>query len=89
MRRIVLHRRAAKYLRCMPRERQVEMVHDLEEVAGLENVTDHPNVRQLTGEFSGWFRLRAGTYRAILQPRTEDSGETLYVDYIGPRGDAY
>lgn len=89
MRRVVLHRRAAKYLRCMPRERQVEIVQDIEEVASLANVADHPNVRQLSGEFSGWFRLRCGAYRAILQPRTEDREEILYIDYIGPRGDAY
>jgi len=89
MRRIILHRRAVKYLRCMPRERQAQIVGALEELAALENLTNHPNIKSLTGEFVGWFRLRTGIYRSIVQPRVEESAEVLYVDYIGPRGDAY
>lgn len=89
MRRISLHRRAVKYLRRMPRERQVEVVRALEDLAALPKPADHPNVRPLAGEFSGWFRLRVGAYRAIVQARKEGADETIYVDYIGPRGDAY
>ena len=89
MRRIVLHRRAVKYLRSMPRDRQAQIVKALEEVAARENLTAHANVKALTGEFTGWFRLRTGVYRSIIEPRREDSEEILYVDYIGPRGDAY
>jgi mRNA-degrading endonuclease RelE of RelBE toxin-antitoxin system len=89
MRRIVLHRRAVKYLRCMPRERQAQLIQALEEIAGLQSLTSHLNLKPLAGEFDGWYRLRTGVYRAIVQPRMEDSGEVLYVDYIGPRGDAY
>ena len=73
----------------MPRERQLQLVLDLEELAALQKLTEHPNVKLLTGEFAGWFLLRAGVYRAIFQPRREDGDEILYVDYIGPRGDAY
>lgn len=55
----------------MPPNRQRQMVNALEEVADLEDIEDHPNVRQLHGEFAGWYRLRAGVYRAILQPSRE------------------
>ena len=89
MRRIVLHHRAVKYLRRMPRERQAQIVQALEEIAALQNLTDHPNIKPLVGEFAGWFRLRTGVYRSLVQPRRDDAEETLYVDYIGPRGDAY
>lgn len=89
MRRIVLHRRAVKYLRCVPGDRQAQIVRALEEIAALENPADHPNVKALSGEFAAWFRLRTGVYRSIIQPRREDGEEVLYVDYIGPRGDAY
>jgi mRNA interferase RelE/StbE len=89
MRRIVLHRRAVKYLRCMPRERQAQLVQALEEIAALQNPCEHPNIKALSGEFAGWFRLRTGVYRSIIQPRVEDADDVLYVDYIGPRGDAY
>ncbi len=88
MRRILLHRRAVKYLRCMPRERQQQVVQALEEVATLQNVAAHPNIKPLAGVFEGWFRLRTGVYRSILQPRRAEEEEILYVDYIGPRGDA-
>lgn len=77
MRRIVLHRRAVKYLRCMPRERQAQIVEALEEIAALQNLSDHPNIKALTGEFAGWFRLRTGVYRSIVQPRVESSVEVL------------
>lgn len=72
----------------MPRERQSQMVAALEEVAVLGDITSHPGVRKLSGQ-DGWYRLRVGVYRAILQPRENGEIEVLYVDYIGPRGDAY
>lgn len=89
MRRIALHRRAVKYLRGMPRNRQLQLVQALEEISTLQSLTDHPNVKALSGEFIGWFRLRTGIYRSIVQTRKGESEEVLYVDYIGPRGDAY
>ena len=89
MREIVLHRRAEKNLSRMPRPRQIQMLTALEEIAALGNISDHPNIRALSGELAGWFRLRVGVYRAILQPREIKAAEVLYVAYIGPRGDAY
>ena len=89
MRRIVLHRRAIKSLRGMPRKRQAQIVQALEEIAALQNLGDHPNIKALSGEFAGGFRLRTGVYRSIIQPCREDPDEVLYVDYIGPRGDVY
>jgi mRNA-degrading endonuclease RelE of RelBE toxin-antitoxin system len=88
MRRVVLHRRATRYFRRMPRDRQVQMVAELEEVAALAAINTHPNIRSMTGQI-GWFRLRVGVYRAVLQSRDEDEQAILYVEYIGPRGDAY
>jgi mRNA-degrading endonuclease RelE of RelBE toxin-antitoxin system len=87
MRRIKLHRRATRYLRRMPQDRQGQMVRALEEVAALDDLNSHPNIRSLTGQ-SDCFRLRVGIYRAILQPQ-DGEDPILYVDYIGPRGDAY
>ncbi|MBG7606706.1 MAG: hypothetical protein IZT59_01555 [Verrucomicrobia bacterium] len=88
MRRITLHRRATRYLCRMPRDRQIQMVASLEEVGSLSDITSHPGIRKLTGQ-DGWYRLRVGIYRAILQPRENDEIVVLFVDYIGPRGDAY
>ncbi len=37
----------------------------------------------------GWFRLRVGSYRAILHVSVMENDEVLHVDAIGPRGDIY
>ncbi len=89
MRKIKLHRRATKYFRRMPRDRQLQMVADLEEVAALPDIAEHPNISHMQGNPQGWFRLRVGSYRAVLQPQDDPPEPILYVDYIGPRGDAY
>lgn len=72
----------------MPKDRQAQMVAVIEEVAATAEVSRHPRVRAMTGQ-DGWYRLRVGDYRAVFQPREEGRLEILYVDYIGPRGDAY
>ena len=64
------------------------MVSALEEVAGYADINTHPGIRKLTGQ-EGWFRLRVGLYRAILQPQENGEIAVLFVDYIGSRGDAY
>jgi mRNA interferase RelE/StbE len=89
MRGIVLHRRAAKYLRRMPKPRQIEIRDVLREVAGLDDIGTHSGMRPMSGDMRGWFRLRVGVYRAILKLSVIESAEVLFVAYIGPRGDAY
>lgn len=61
----------------------------LREVAELDAITDHPNIKSMSGGMGGWFRLRVGSYRAILQVTVMEIDEVLYVDAIGPRGDIY
>lgn len=68
MRGIILHRRAARYLRRMPKDRQIQMRDALRAVAGLPEITGHPGVKPLGGDLSGWCRLRVGVYRAFSRP---------------------
>jgi mRNA-degrading endonuclease RelE of RelBE toxin-antitoxin system len=89
MRAIVLHRRAARYLSRMPRDRAAQVRDALREVAGLANVADHPDIKQMSGDMAGWLRLLVGSYRAILQVTITQIDEVVYVDAIGPRGDIY
>jgi mRNA interferase RelE/StbE len=89
MRSIVFHRRAARYLSRMPRDRAVQVRDALREVAELAAITDHPNIKSMSGGMTGWFRLRVGSYRAILLVTVMERDEVLYVDAIGPRGDIY
>ena len=89
MRAIVFHRRAARYLGRMPRDRAIQVRDALREVAALDDISSHPNLKQMGGNMTGWSRLRVGSYRAILQITVIKVGEVLYVDAIGPRGDIY
>jgi len=86
---IVYHRRATKYLERMPRDRQEELLRILEEVSGLDDIAAHPGIKLMKGERKNWHRLRVGNYRAVLKVMVVRIDEILYVDYIGPRGDAY
>jgi mRNA-degrading endonuclease RelE of RelBE toxin-antitoxin system len=43
----------------------------------------------MSGGMAGWFRLRVGSYRVILQVTVMEIDEVLYVDANGPRGDIY
>ncbi|MCP5533689.1 MAG: type II toxin-antitoxin system RelE/ParE family toxin [Akkermansiaceae bacterium] len=89
MRSIVFHRRAARYLSRMPRDRAVQVRDALREVAALDDISSHPAVKSMAGAMAGWSRLRVGSYRAILQVTIVEIDEVLYVDAIGPRGDIY
>lgn len=89
MRAIFFHRRAARYLSRMPKDRAAQVRDALREVASLENIVEHPNIKIMGGDLAGWSRLRVGSYRAILQVTVIEIDEVLYVDAIGPRGDIY
>ena len=89
MRAIVFHRRAARYLGRMPRDRAIQVRDALREVAGIDEITSHPGIRPMSGGMSGWCRLRVGCYRAILHVAVIEIDEVIYVDAIGPRGDVY
>jgi hypothetical protein len=54
MRAIVFHRRAARYLSLMPRDRAVQMRNALREVAALANIADHPSIKHGSHEIECW-----------------------------------
>ncbi len=52
-----------------------------------ENPFKSKNIKSLTGELKGDFRLRVGKWRILFTP--EKKIKKLYVYAILPRGDAY
>ncbi len=58
MRAIIFHRRAAKYLGKIPKDRAAQVRDALQEVAALDDIDAHPNVKQMSGGMAGWTRLR-------------------------------
>lgn len=66
------------------RRRILAAMLELEE---SENPLLHAQVRALTGELRGDYRLRVGGWRVLFTPNTEE--RFLYVFAIVPRGEAY
>jgi mRNA interferase RelE/StbE len=68
-----------------PRRRRIK-----EALQGLVETVDplhHPQVRALTGELSGDYRLRVGEWRVLFTPFREKRLIVVYA--ILPRGEAY
>ena len=88
MRPVGLHRYAARYLRRMPGPQRERMRVALEELAGVDDVAEHRNVRLMRGQWAGCYRLRVGECRAVFR-LVNDREEMIEVLNIGPRGDVY
>ncbi len=56
-------------------------------LGSVENPLFHRNVRPLTGELKGDYRLRVGDWRLLFTPDKEM--RIIHVYAILPRGDAY
>ena len=66
------------------RRRILQALQDLE---AAEQPLRHPQVRALTGELQGDFRLRVGDWRVLFTPNVEQ--KELFVYAVVPRGKAY
>lgn len=66
------------------RERIKESLIQLEK---HKNPFLHENVKALTGELSGDYRLRVGKWRILFTP--DKKSELLFIYAILPRGNAY
>jgi len=83
--RIVVHRRAARYLRRLPAQEKDRLVTALRELA--EDPLKQPGVKAMLGRWSGYHRLRVGGTRVLFKMVAEE--DVVYVDHVGPRGDIY
>lgn len=82
---VIIHHRTAKYVRKLPNP-QNSRVKEL--LIQLQNdPLSHPQVRPMAGEWAGYYRIRLGDLRIIFWYEIES--DTVYVDYIGARGDIY
>jgi mRNA interferase RelE/StbE len=59
----------------------------LDELERDENPLFHKNVRPLTGQLKGDYRLRIGDWRLLFTPDKER--KMIYIYAILPRGDAF
>jgi len=85
MPKLLVHKRAARYIERMDARIKAQLVAKLQELA--KNPDAIPGVKPMAGEWAGFYRLRHGDLRVIyLLDRAND---TIIVAHVGPRGDVY
>ena len=85
MAKIIVHRRAASYLRKLPENEKKKVKISLKRLG--DNPSNDKWVKNMVGNWSGYSRIRIGNLRVIYW--FDESENMIYVDHIGPRGDIY
>ena len=78
---------AEKYYKKLDKKLKKRIKNHLKEISTYYNPLDYAQVRPLTGELRGFYRLRIGNYRIVFSLIQED--KVIAVVNIVPRGDAY
>ncbi len=76
-----------KNLRKVSRRLARRVLVSLEEVGALQSPFTHRQVKKLTGDLRGLYRLRVGEYRVIF--KLDPKEKQITVISILPRGAAY
>lgn len=85
MPKLVVHKRAWRYLQRMDARIKAQLVAKLDELA--QNPDAAPGIKSMSGDWAGFCRLRHGDLRVIyLHDRAAD---TIVIAHVGPRGDVY
>lgn len=85
MSRIVVHRRAAKYLKSLPQPLHDRVKETLTQLS--ESPLNYPGVIRMVGKWAGYYRIHIGHIRLIYW--FDENEDVVYVDHIGSRGDVY
>ncbi len=78
---------AENYFQKLDRKRRKRIKEKLLKLSQQENPLENPQVKALTGELKGFYRLRIGNYRIIFALLAKE--EIIAVVNIFPRGNAY
>jgi len=62
MPKLVVHRRAARYIHSMDARIKAQLIRKLQELA--KNPSAMPGVKSMAGEWAGYYRLRHGIYES-------------------------
>ena len=85
MPKLVVHKRAARYIGRMEGRKKAKLLGKLATLAASPDTM--PGVKPMAGEWAGFFRFRLGDLRVIyLYDRESDM---IVVAHVGPRGDVY
>ena len=58
------------------------------EVKAAKDIQDITDCKKLVG-YHNIYRIRLGDYRALFTLEIEFSGDTIFFQYLAPRGEAY
>ncbi len=83
--KIIVHKRALKYLNKLTSPKKAKIKELLTEL--IDNPIQHEDLKPMLGEWKGYYRIRIGNIRLIFW--VDQVKEIIYVDHIGPRGDVY
>ncbi len=78
---------AERYFKKLDKKLRQRLKQELLVLGDCENPMDHKDVKPLTGDLRGFYRLRIGGYRIIFSVVKEQ--KIIAVVNIVPRGDAY
>jgi len=78
---------AEKYFKKLDKKLQRKIKDKLLALSGQQNPLENPQIRALTGELKGFYRLRVGDYRIIFALLKEE--KAIAIVNILPRADAY
>jgi mRNA interferase RelE/StbE len=78
---------AERYFKKLDKKLRQRLKKELLVLADSENPLDNKDVKPLTGDLRGFYRLRIGGYRVIFSLVKEE--KVIAVVNIVPRGDAY
>ena len=83
--KIIVHKRALKYLNKLTSFRKTKIIELLTEL--INDPIQREDVKPMLGEWKGYYRIRIGNIRLIFW--VDQVKKIVYVDHIEPRGDVY
>jgi len=85
MSRVVVHKRAAKFLENLPKPAKTRIKSALSQLTS--DPFNYPGLIRMAGDWTGYYRIRVGSLRIIFW--FDENEDILYIDHIGNRGDVY
>ena len=85
MARLVIHKRAARYLEGLAPKLRGQLLDKLEALG--QEPDEAAGVKPMHGEWQGYYRLRHGDWRVIYL--CDRKADTVVIAHAGPRGDVY
>lgn len=83
--KIIVHKRALKYLSKLTSSKKTKIKKLLTEL--IDNPIQREDVKPMLGEWKGYYRIRIGNVRLIFW--VDQDKKIIYVDHVGSRGDVY